>query len=150
MAFHVTSSAFPHGGTIPEKYSCDGQDVSPQLEWSGAPDRTRSFVLLCDDPDAPKGPFAHWILYDIPVTTTKIEEGATNVGTSGTNDFGNSGYGGPCPPQGTAHHYAFHVYAVDVPSIGKPGMSRQGLIDAMEGHVIGDAELVGEYQRKRK
>jgi hypothetical protein len=151
MAIHVTSSAFPDGGTIPEKYSCDGQDVSPQLEWRGAPDKTRSFVLICDDPDAPHGPFAHWILYDIPATTTKLEEGAGEAGTSGINSFGKPGYGGPCPPHaGPPHHYAFHVYAVDVPSIGKPRMTRQAVIDAMKGHVLGDGELVGEYQRKRK
>jgi Raf kinase inhibitor-like YbhB/YbcL family protein len=151
MAIHVTSSAFPDGGTIPEKYSCDGQDVSPQLEWRGAPDKTRSVVLMCDDPDAPNGPFAHWILYDIPATTTKLEEGAAEGGTSGINSFGKPGYGGPCPPHGgPPHHYAFHVYAVDVPSIGKPRMTRQAVIDAMKGHVLGDGELIGEYQRKRK
>lgn len=150
MAFQVTSSAFPVGGTIPEKYSCDGQDVSPPLEWRGFPDGTRSFVLLCDDPDVPNGPFAHWILYDIPATTAKLEEAAANIGTSGTNSFGKSGYGGPCPPQGPSHHYVFHVYAVDVASIGNAGMTRQTLIDALEGHVLGEGELVGEYQRKRK
>lgn len=150
MVFHLTSSAFSNGGTIPEKYSCDGQDVSPQLAWRGAPDATQSFVLMCDDPDAPNGPFAHWIVYDIPVTTTTLEEGAANIGRSGINSFGKSGYGGPCPPQGATHHYVFHVYAVDRQSIGKGGMTRQGLLDAMDGHVLGEGELVGEYQRKRK
>lgn len=150
MSFHVTSSAFPDGGTIPEKYSCDGQNVSPQLEWRGAPDKTRSFALVCDDPDAPNGPFTHWILYDIPATTMKLEEGAANTGKSGINSFGKPGYGGPCPPHGPAHHYAFHMYAVDVPSIGKPDMTRQDLMGALKGHVLGEGELVGEYRRKGK
>jgi Raf kinase inhibitor-like YbhB/YbcL family protein len=99
----------------------------------------------------PDGPFTHWILYDIPVTTTRLEEGAANTGTAGINSFGKPGYGGPCPPHGgPAHHYTFNVYAIDVPSIGKPDMARQDLLNAIKGHVLGAGELVGEYHRKRK
>ena len=150
MAVRITSSAFPDNGTIPQKYSCDGADVSPPLEWGAAPNGTRSFAIVCDDPDAPEGRFTHWLLYDIPATTMALSEGDAYTGAAGLNSFGKSGYGGPCPPQNdTAHRYAFHIYALDVPSIGGAGLGRQEFEDAIDGHVLGEGELVGEYQRKR-
>ena len=151
MAIHVTSPVFFPGGTIPQKYSCDGENVSPPLEWRGSPEGTRSFALICDDPDAPNGPFTHWILYDIPPATTTLREGEADAGVIGVNSFGETEYGGPCPPHGgPPHHYAFHVYALDVPSIGTAGLDRQEIVNAMERHVIGEGELVAEYGRKRK
>jgi Raf kinase inhibitor-like YbhB/YbcL family protein len=150
VALQITSSAFPDGGTIPQKYSCDGANVSPPLEWRGAPNKTRSFAIICDDPDAPDGTFTHWILYDIPPSTTGLSEGDAFAGAAGVNDFGKSGYGGPCPPRNDpSHHYAFHVYALDVPSIGNSGLERQAVLNAMKGHVLDEGELVGEYRRKR-
>ena len=151
MALHVTSSAFSDGGTIPQKYSCDGQNVSPPLEWRGAPDRTKSFAIICDDPDAPRGSFTHWLLYDIPPTTTALPEGDAYTGTAGLNGFGKSGYGGPCPPRDDpAHHYAFRVYALDVPSLGNPGLGTHDLAKAMEQHVLDQGSLTGTYRRAPK
>lgn len=151
MAIHVTSPVFPSGGTIPQKYSCDGENVSPPLEWHGSPDGTQSFALVCDDPDAPNGPFTHWILYDIPPSKTTLREGEAKAGVTGVNSFGETEYGGPCPPHGgPPHHYAFHIYALDVPSIGTAGLNKREIVNAMERHVIGEGELVAEYSRKRQ
>lgn len=151
MALHVSSPAFLDGQTIPQKYSCDGENVSPPLEWDGTPDRAKSIAVICDDPDAPSGTFTHWLLYDIPAATPRLGEGAANTGKAGLNSFGKIGYGGPCPPhKDAAHEYVFHVYALDVASLGKPGLSKSDLTAAMEGHVLAEGELTANYGRKNK
>ena len=151
MALRVTSPAFADGQTIPQKYSCDGEDVSPPLEWQGTPVTTKSMALICDDPDAPSGTFTHWVLYDIPPGTTTVSEGAVDAGKAGLNGFGKIGYGGPCPPhKDAAHRYVFRVYALDIDSAGRPGLSKSDLVAAMKAHVIAEGELIGKYERKKR
>jgi len=148
----IKSSAFGSGEMIPAKYTCDGADFSPQLEWSGSPAGTRSFALICDDPDAPMGTWVHWVIYDIPPTATMLAEGITREkdlpggGTQGINDFRKIGYGGPCPPGGT-HRYFFKLYALDAMLGLKPGITKDQLLTAMRGHILGEAQLMGTYRR---
>jgi Raf kinase inhibitor-like YbhB/YbcL family protein len=148
----IKSSAFGSGEMIPAKYTCDGADFSPQLEWSGSPAGTRSFALICDDPDAPMGTWVHWVIYDIPPTATMLAEGITREkdlpggGTQGINDFRKIGYGGPCPPGGT-HRYFFKLYALDAMLGLKPGITKDQLLTAMRGHILGEAQLMGTYKR---
>lgn len=154
--FTLTSPAFGHGAEIPTASTCQGKDASPPLAWSGAPAGTRSFALIVDDPDAPdprapKMTWVHWVLYDIPPATTQLPEGVATgdlpAGTrQGTNDWKRTGYGGPCPPIGR-HRYFFKLYALDtaLPDLGAPTKAR--LEQAMEGHVLARAELVGTYQK---
>src|SRR5262249_30100877 len=111
MALRIFSSAFAEGGSIPKLHTCSGADGSPPLEWSGAPEGTRSFALIVDDPDAPGGAWTHWLLYDIPAKLLTLAQGGRGVGLSGTNSFGKTGYGGPCPPPGKPHRYYFKLYA---------------------------------------
>jgi Raf kinase inhibitor-like YbhB/YbcL family protein len=145
MAFIVTTSAFHDGDTVPKQFTCDGADKPPQLEVSGVPAGTRSFALIMDDPDAPKGTFTHWLAYDIPANGNDL---AVNQGKSLQNSFGRSGYGGPCPPPGHGtHRYFFTVYAVDVPSLGLKGDSRQDLENALKTHTLGTARVMGTYER---
>jgi Raf kinase inhibitor-like YbhB/YbcL family protein len=148
MAFTLTSPAFQHDGTIPVTFTCDGDDAPPALTWSGAPEGTRSFALIMDDPDAPGGTFTHWLLYDIPSRTTKLP--SKTGGRSLRNSFGRAGYGGPCPPRGHGpHRYFFTLYAVDVPSLGLRGQTRENLDDALQTHTLGTAMLQGRYERAR-
>jgi len=148
----IKSSAFGSGEMIPAKYTCDGADFSPQLEWSGSPAGTRSFALICDDPDAPMGTWVHWVIYDIPPTATMLAEGITREkdlpggGTQGINDFRKIGYGGPCPPGGT-HRYFFKLYALDTTLGLKPGITKDQLLKAMRGHILAEAQLMGTYRR---
>jgi Raf kinase inhibitor-like YbhB/YbcL family protein len=148
----IKSSAFGSGEMIPAKYTCDGADFSPQLEWSGSPAGTRSFALICDDPDAPMGTWVHWVIYDIPPSATMLAEGITREkdlpggGTQGINDFRKIGYGGPCPPGGT-HRYFFKLYALDAMLGLKPGITKDQLLTAMRGHILGEAQLMGTYKR---
>ena len=148
----ITSSAFGSGEMIPAKYTCDGADFSPQLEWSGSPAGTRSFALICDDPDTPMGTWVHWVIYDIPPTAMMLAEGITREkdlpggGTQGINDFRRIGYGGPCPPGGT-HRYFFKLYALDAMLGLKPGITKDQLLTAMRGHILGEAQLMGTYRR---
>ena len=154
-AFSLTSPAFKDGGSIPSKYTCDaGQtNPSPALAWSDAPANTKSFALIMHDPDAPMaGGFTHWVLFDIPATTKQLPEGFQpgSVGVSGTSGFRRAGYGGPCPPSGS-HHYHFMLSALDVPTLGLQASATKGDVEkAMQGHVVGTAELVGTYQRQGK
>jgi hypothetical protein len=141
----IRSSAFSENESIPKKYSCDGENVSPPLELKELPRNTESLVLICDDPDAPGKTFLHWLAYDIEPTGS-IAEGQS-VGTEGKNDFGKNGYGGPCPPGGT-HRYYFRVYALDAKLGIKPGASRSDVESAMSGHVLDQAELMGRYARQ--
>lgn len=148
MPFTLTSSAFRDGGPIPRRYTCDGADVSPALQWEGAPEDAASFALVVDDPDA-RG-FVHWILFDLTGAATgglpeAISE-SPDAPPQGTNGFGKVGYGGPCPPSGT-HHYRFTLYALDAP-LGLSGAPKADAVRAaMEGHVIGERTLTGTYAR---
>lgn len=147
MPLQLSSPAFSSGSEIPRKYTCDGQDVAPPLEWSGVPEHSKSVALICEDPDAPSGTFTHWVLYDIPASTRELPEHPT-LGRPGVNSFGQPGFGGPCPPtRDPAHHYHFHLYALDLESIGPAGLSNEAARHAMEGHVVAECELVGTYQR---
>jgi len=153
-ALSLTSTAFTEGASIPSRYTCDGADVSPPLKWSGLPQGTKSLALICDDPDAPGGVWVHWVLYDLPATATKLEEGIPaketlpNGASQGTNDFKRTGYGGPCPPPGNAHRYLFHLYALDTTLTLQTGGTKEKLLEKMEGHILAEGQLMGRYQRK--
>ncbi|MCG6659208.1 YbhB/YbcL family Raf kinase inhibitor-like protein [Halomonas campisalis] len=158
MAFALSnmqleSAAFPAGGAIPAKYTGEGDDISPPLSWRDAPEGTKGFAVICHDPDAPlvqhgSYGFVHWVLYNIPASTSSLEE-ATAVGTRGKNDFGKHGYGGPMPPEGHGlHQYYFWVLAMDKPTDDLPeGLSLHDLLVRVEPHLIGMNRLVGTYQR---
>jgi len=155
MTFQLESSAFENGKTIPRKYTCDGEDVSPPLTWKGAPEGTKSFALICDDPDAPLMTWTHWVVYGIPVSVDWLLEGLpkTKIVAGGIKQGSNSGrrigYSGPCPPGGKAHRYYFRIYAVDADLDIRPGESKKHLEQAMKGHVLGQAETMGLYARSR-
>jgi Raf kinase inhibitor-like YbhB/YbcL family protein len=147
MAFTLTSSAFEDGETIPREFTCDGTDAAPPLAWSGAPEGTRSYALIMEDPDAPRGIFTHWLLYDIPATTTDLREQAD--GTALPNSFGRAAYGGPCPPPGHGpHRYVFTLYAIDVPALDMRSRTRASFERALRAHTLGTARLTGRYERK--
>lgn len=155
----ITSSAFAHGASIPQQFTCEGADRSPPLSWSGAPAATRSFALIVEDPDAPdpaapKMTWVHWVLYNLSPSTTALAEGVTPralpSGTlQGKNDWRRSGYGGPCPPIGR-HRYFHKLFALDcmLPDLAEP--TRDHLLRAMKGHVLAQAELVGTYEKHRR
>jgi Raf kinase inhibitor-like YbhB/YbcL family protein len=144
----ITSSAFQEGGNIPSKFSCDGADTSPPLQIADVPSGAKSLVLIVDDPDAPSGLFTHWTAWNISPQTSTIAEGSPPKGVQGTNDFGKSGYGGPCPPSGT-HRYYFKIFALDR-ELDLPSGAKRGQLDAaMKGHVIAQGELIGRYSRKK-
>jgi Raf kinase inhibitor-like YbhB/YbcL family protein len=144
----ITSSAFQQGGNIPSKFTCDGGDTSPPLQMQDIPAAAKSLVLIVDDPDAPSGLFTHWISWNISPQTTSIAEGSAPKAVQGTNDFGKSGYGGPCPPSGT-HRYYFKIFALDKELDLPPASKRAQLDAAMKGHVIAQGELMGRYARKK-
>ena len=155
--FEIVSSAFENGQPIPARYSCEGDDISPPLAWSGAPDGTRSYALLVDDPDAPdpaapRRLYLHWIRYGIPASVTELLEGAGNdAATEGAQDLRNdgkvAGWSGPCPPIGR-HRYFFHLYALDTMLTGLgEGASRKDFENTIKGHVLGTAELMGTYEK---
>ena len=154
-ALTLTSAAFTNDGNIPSKFTCDAgnPNPSPALAWKDAPAGTKSFVLILHDPDAPlAGGFTHWVLFDIPSSTTSLPENfqAGSVGVSGNSGFRRQGYGGPCPPTGV-HHYHFMLSALDVEKLGlEAGATKADVEKAMQGHVIGSADLVGLYQRQPK
>jgi Raf kinase inhibitor-like YbhB/YbcL family protein len=148
----LASPAFKHDGKIPSKYTCDGDNVSPPIEWSDVPRDARTLALICDDPDAPKKDFSHWVLYNIPPETDALPEhiAATQElpdgSRQGKNDFGKVGYGGPCPPSGT-HRYRFTLYAVDTELRVPVASSRNEVEAAMKGHVLETTVLAGAYTR---
>jgi len=144
----IISSAFQQGGNIPSKFSCDGANTSPPLQISDVPPETKSVVLIVDDPDAPSGLFTHWAVWNISPQTSTIAEGNAPKEVHGTNDFGKSGYGGPCPPSGT-HRYYFRIFALDRELDLPSGAKRSQLDAAMKGHVIAQGELMGRYARKK-
>lgn len=153
MTIEVTSPAFEEGGMIPAKYTCDGQDISPPLRWGAVPEGAKSIALIADDPDAPSGTFVHWVLYGLPADATELpehvpaEKRLSSGAGQGVNDFGRIGYGGPCPPSGT-HRYFFKVYALDAEPKLSPGERKARLLAAMEGHIIGQGQLMGRYSRR--
>jgi len=144
----ITSSAFHEGANIPSKFTCDGSDTSPPLQIAGVPSGAKSLVLIVDDPDAPGGLFTHWLVWNIPPQTGSIAEGSAPQGVQGANDFGKSGYRGPCPPPGT-HRYSFRIFALDRELELGSGAKRSQVDAAMKGHVIAHGELVGRYARKK-
>ena len=150
--FKLTSSTFNESQPIPRAYTCDGANVSPSLEWSGVPKNAKTLAIVCDDPDAPSGTWVHWVLYNLPaekiglIENTPAMEKLIGGGMQGKNDFGKIGYGGPCPPSGT-HRYVFKLYAIDAELDLKPGATKAELVKAMEGHIAGQAQLMGTYRR---
>jgi Raf kinase inhibitor-like YbhB/YbcL family protein len=146
MDMALTSPVFNEGEAIPVKFSCDGEDISPELDWFGIPEGTVSLALIMDDPDAPVGIWVHWVVYNMPMDLSGLREGMTGVGIDGTNSWNQTGYGGPCPPSGT-HRYFFTLYALDINLDLDPGATKEALLAAMEGHILGQAELMGTYSR---
>jgi Raf kinase inhibitor-like YbhB/YbcL family protein len=149
--FELVSPAFKHNQEIPKKFTCQGQDISPELQWNNAPATAKSFALIVDDPDAPKGTWVHWVLFNIPATVSRLAENATitkDIGISGITDFGTNNYGGPCPPEGHGkHRYFFKLYALDT-LLNLPERSTKDAVEkAMNGHIIESAQLIGIYQR---
>ena len=153
-AFELKSPAFTAEGEIPARHTCDGADVSPPLRWVDSPAGTKAFALIVDDPDAPGGTWVHWVLYEMSPEARELLEGVSSrdtvagIGRQGTNDFKRVGYGGPCPPKGPAHRYVFRLYALDGQTDLPPRKNKADVLKAIEGHVLGQAELVGRYQRR--
>ena len=141
----LKSQAFQNGKLIPGKYTCDGKNASPPLVIMDAPKETKFLAIILDDPDAPRGTFLHWLLWNIPSKVTEIKEGES-PGVKGKNDFGKLGYGGPCPPSGI-HRYVFRVYALDTSLSLPEGSSSKQVEAAMKGHIVESAELIGRYAR---
>jgi len=149
----LTSSGFTAGLAIPNQFTCKGTDVSPTLQWSGAPARTASFAIIMDDPDAPSGTWVHWVIWNIPQMAHSLAEGVAKTeqladgASQGRNSFGKIGYNGPCPPPGQTHRYFFRIYALDR-SLDLPGgATRSRLDDAMKGHVLAQGEYMGTFHR---
>lgn len=155
MAFEIKTDAFQSNGDIPVPCTCDGQNLSPPLRWNNPPPATKSFALISDDPDAPMGTWVHWIVYDIPVAVREFEEGIPrsetlpNGAKQGITDFGRPGYGGPCPPAGKPHRYYFKLYALDTLLNLPPQKTKSELLQAIQGHILAEAQWVGRYQRRR-
>src|SRR4029077_20367313 len=157
MAFLLTSAALKDGATIPGKYTCDGVDVSPPLAWSGAPAGTRGLALIADDPDAPGGTWVHWVLYNLPAEVSELPENIAKVDSldlgrarQGRNDFRRPGYGGPRPPPRPAPRHLFTLYALYTRLEVKAGAQKKDVEAAMEGHVLGLAQLMGTYARSKR
>lgn len=149
----LASSAFAGGQPIPREYTADGKDISPPLSWSDVPPGTAEFVLIVDDPDAPAGTWDHWLLYGIPGEATSLPEGTGRKGAraegflEGKNSWADADWGGPSPPRGPAHHYHFKLYALGRKLNLEPGLTKAELLQAIKGHELGQAELVGTYGR---
>jgi Raf kinase inhibitor-like YbhB/YbcL family protein len=157
MTILIESPAFTSGGTIPKLYTCDGKDVSPPLTWSGIPENARSLTLICEDPDAPRGTWTHWVIFDLPASVKGLGEGVPaqervtvaaggETALQGKNDFGKTGYGGPCPPGGS-HRYIFRIYALDTELGLGPKTTRQDLLRSIKDHILAEGELMGSYSR---
>ena len=153
MKIELSSSAFSEGANIPKQYTDDGTNVSPPLRWADPPQETKSFALICDDPDAPRGIWVHWVIFNIPAGQRELEEGVPVQETNssgakqGKNDFGRIGYGGPAPPKGKPHRYFFKLYALSTMLDLAPGATKDQLIAAMKGHVLAEGQLMGKYGR---
>jgi len=154
LPFELISTAFEQGEPIPVKYSCDGEDISPSLAWGDPPSGTQSLALIMDDPDAPGGTWVHWVLFNISPDLRELEEDLPITGKNqdpnaifvGNNSWGRADYGGPCPPSGT-HRYFFKLYALDTTISLLPGATKDELLNAMDGHILAEAELMGTYAR---
>ena len=153
MTLELHTDAFQQGATIPTLYTGEGADLSPPLKWSFPPLGTQSFVLICDDPDAPRQTYTHWLVFNLPAETQELAEGVTGTaglpnGTrQGTNDFGQLDYGGPLPPPGSPPRYFFKLYALDCLLKLASGATKHELLEAMKGHILDDAEIMGIYER---
>ncbi len=153
MSFNLESSAFQDGGEIPKKFTCEGADVSPPLTWGEPPAGTKSLALITDDPDAPAGTWVHWVMYDLEPQARHLQEGVaksetvSGTGRQGLNDFGKTGYGGPCPPPGKPHRYYFKLYAVDTMLNLKARVKKRDVEQAMKGHILAEAQLMGKFRR---
>lgn len=148
----IRSSAFPDGGMIPKQYTCDGQNVSPPLEWTGVPAEAKSLVLIVDDPDAPQGTFTHWVVFNLPATAKGLPESVgqgaiEGAGRQGRNDFKKSAYGGPCPPSGV-HRYFFKLYALGAELQLDESATKSQVETAMDGNILAEGALMGKYQRQ--
>jgi Raf kinase inhibitor-like YbhB/YbcL family protein len=154
--FSISTTAFKPGAIIPKQFACDGLDTSPALDWSNAPQKTRSFVLIAEDPDAPGGTWVHWVVYDLPAGAQHLPEGVPKQrdvqdgGRQGHNDFDELGYNGPCPPPGRPHRYFFRLYALDTFLNLKGRVTKSAVEQAMQGHVLAQGELMGRYSRNEK
>jgi len=148
MSLQLTSDAFVSGQAIPPKYSCVGKNISPSLTWTEPPAGTQSFALIVDDPDAPGQTWVHWVLFNIPSNTRNLQEGFSADGSIavGNNSSGNASYQGPCPPSGT-HRYFFKLYALDTAISLSPGATKDQLLNAMDGHILVQAELMGTFSK---
>jgi len=153
-ALTLTSTAFVDGGEIPRVFTCDSSDISPALMWSGIPDDAQSMALIVDDPDAPDQTWVHWVVYGIRTADSALTEGTPavpelpNGARQGLNDFGKYGYGGPCPPNGV-HRYFFKLYALDIVPNLPDKATKQQLLDAMEGHILAQSQIIGTYSRSK-
>ena len=153
VRFGLRSPAFGEGEPIPQEHTCDGPDLSPAFAWDDPPAGTQSLALIVDDPDAPGKTWVHWVLYDLPPDFRELpggvspDESLSSGGAQGKNGFGKIGYGGPCPPKGKPHRYYFRLYALDTRLDLAPGATKGALLEAMEGHLVGEAELMGRYGR---
>jgi len=151
----IKSPAFEDKGAIPTKYACDGDGISPPLQWSGVPDNAVTLTLIVDDPDAPRGTFTHWLVHDLPATATGLPEGIPKRqaleggGLQGANSTGSIGYAPVCPPRGT-HRFMFRLYALDADLGLDPGVNEEQLLDTMRGHILDEAQLMGTYTHKLK
>jgi Raf kinase inhibitor-like YbhB/YbcL family protein len=153
MRIELTSAVFREGESIPKTHTGDGKDISPPLQWATLPEGTRSVALLCEDPDAPRGIWVHWVLFNWPADQRAMEEGVPteqtlpNGAKQGKNDFGQIGYGGPAPPRGKPHRYFFKLFALDRTLDLQPGATRDEVLAAMQGHVLAEGQLMGKYAR---
>jgi Raf kinase inhibitor-like YbhB/YbcL family protein len=153
VKIELSSTAFGEGATIPKEYTEDGKNVSPPLRWADPPKETKSLALICDDPDAPRGTWVHWVIFNIPAGQRELEEGVpaqeelSNGARQGKNDFKKIGYGGPAPPPGKPHRYFFMLYALDTLLELAPGSTKDQLIAAMKGHALAEGQLMGQYGR---
>ncbi len=153
MTIQITSTGFTEGNMIPQKYTCDKEDISPPLTWTGVPAQAKSLALIVDDPDAPVGVWVHWVVFDMLPTLTGLPEGVAKtptvagIGTQGITDFRKPGYGGPCPPKGKPHRYFFRLYALDSQLTLPAGAKRAEVDKAMQGHILATGQLIGTYSR---
>ena len=153
MTIQITSTAFTEGDPIPQKYTCDSDNISPPLAWTGIPAQAKTLALIVDDPDAPVGVWVHWVMFDMPPDLNSIPEGVAKtpivagVGSQGNTDFRKPGYGGPCPPKGKPHRYFFRLYALDSLLNLPAGAKRAELDQAMRGHILATGQLIGTYGR---
>ncbi len=155
MDIQILSTAFAEGAPIPVQYTCDGDNISPPLRWGSIPKDSQSLALICEDPDAPSGVFAHWLIFNLPPLVSSLPEAMPvsetleeNGAVQGHNDFSETGYGGPCPPSGRPHRYFFRLFALDTLLPLAAGASKQELERAMHGHILATGHLMGTYQRR--